>query len=642
MERSLLWSAFAVGLVGWIGGWLLTRTGRGEPKAEDGPSRPYWWTAMGLPLLIFLATLPSRPPFAAGQGFGRGFLLGGMGALLAAWVVARSGRKAPRLQGDAAGITCAAAAVAAPYAMGLIVAVTPLLWMRETLEDALLGGAIGWFTVTLTLLLGLCERNGFSPRTVHPHFEEKIAPTPNLSPKNRGGEPGFPQSGGGSGANAGMALALASGIGFVVTLCAVAAIGEFREKVTLTHVPLPISWSALGMVFAAGVPFALLVSALPNPLFAHVVLRMPLAGLVTRLFSGFFQSEEARHAGARGWRLLLSVALLLGLGKLIAMRVEDQPHLWRLLGIGVLVGLIVWWVTASQARQERTESAAIPAGSWQSGMVAALVIAAGAMAAYQMLAGFGVGLLLIAVWLSVGLAVSSALESDGMQSAVSPATDAPHSRQALRLRTAGHLTRLALLGVVLLIYRLVSTRFESELRGVSLSDNYALFGFLVGAMAPTALAGFLLRPIADSQATSGGQMFRLIVTGILALLVPALVIVLWGAKCLLALLFGLALACALFTPAVRSEEDQTAGSSLAALLPALLAVALALALGQWTHHVLPYALLSRAAKIKLIYRTIACVIALILLSDYGGRFRAWQRSRREGRTPVLSSEGAAQ
>src|SRR5438105_15298277 len=82
MERSLLWSAFAMGWVGWLCSALARGPRAMRPPGASAVPRAIVATAAALPVLVFLITLPSRPPFAAGQGLGRGFLLGRLCALL--------------------------------------------------------------------------------------------------------------------------------------------------------------------------------------------------------------------------------------------------------------------------------------------------------------------------------------------------------------------------------------------------------------------------------------------------------------------------------------------------------------------------------------------------------------------------------
>ena len=48
------------------------------------------------------------------------------------------------------------------------------------------------------------------------------------------------------------------------------------------------------------------------------------------------------------------------------------------------------------------------------------------------------------------------------------------------LQPASQIVRLVAFGALLALYRLFSSRFESELRGVGLTDHYALFGLLFG------------------------------------------------------------------------------------------------------------------------------------------------------------------
>src|SRR5579871_5152848 len=126
MERSLLWFVFAIGWACWLSGFLLTRRRRlGTAGVEGALPRPYLATAIGLPLLIFLATLPSQPPlFAPGHDLGNGFLLGGIGALLSGLVLIQGSLSVP---GERS-LPRAAATVASPFALGVALTAAPLLF----------------------------------------------------------------------------------------------------------------------------------------------------------------------------------------------------------------------------------------------------------------------------------------------------------------------------------------------------------------------------------------------------------------------------------------------------------------------------------------------------------------------------------
>jgi hypothetical protein len=136
--------------------------------------------------------------------------------------------------------------------------------------------------------------------------------------------------------------------------------------------------------------------------------------------------------------------------------------------------------------------------------------------------------------------------------------------------------------------------------------------------------------------------------------VPFVLLLLFGAKCALALYFGLALAAVLpllqfgggSEPGVDTASGTVRGgggvgsSYLRELLPALLALAVALALGQWTHYVVPLALYARAAKLRLIQSVAVAVVVLLLATDYGGRLRAWWEARRGAVAPDRTGRAA--
>ena len=91
MERSLYESALALGLVAWICSLLLMRRGTATVRTFSSLTLLLLcWRHWPCRLRDLWHCLPTQVPFAAGQGLGRGLLLGMFGSLLTQWTMGRS------------------------------------------------------------------------------------------------------------------------------------------------------------------------------------------------------------------------------------------------------------------------------------------------------------------------------------------------------------------------------------------------------------------------------------------------------------------------------------------------------------------------------------------------------------------------
>ncbi len=620
MERSLVLGSLAIGGIGWacalVLAWLWSRPGESAPPAGNfgfaKAARPFRWLAALLPLAVWAMTLPVAPPFSPGQGWGRGFLLGGAGALAGATplLLARCG-------GGSDGLAWRAASIA-PLLAALPVVAVPLLWMRASVIDALSGAAAGWLAVSFLLLLGsACA-------TARKTVGEEAANETNETPSSRDASPSSAHL---------IALPLANGAGFAVTLCAACALGVYRDFIVAdvargTH-------SAVALALACGGPIVLLCGALLQEI-------VGASRSSVRFASSHSSSSRALFASDAVASVLLTAVTLLALAYLLATRVLEEPSVFSAVGIGLLMAFIAWWM----ARDGETGVFAAPP-------LAVLVALCGFMASYQLLQGFGVGLMLLAAWPVAVLAApaSSSRESsskldgapaessklDGAPLEGSPGATPeaslsealPDAASAQRHDRALMISLLLLFVTILLLSRLFAMRFRADLRGVSLSDHYALFGFLAGATLPALLAAPLLRALNDSSrpAIALSIFLRLVFASALALAVPGAMLALWGAKCAPALLAGLALAAVLGSSAAmpRSHRFQ----SLQSLLCALLALAVAWLLTQWTGHGLPLSEDSRAERLRALLWGGGLLAALLLLADYGARLANGLSKRRK-------------
>lgn len=158
-EAILLCGALAVGLVA-LAAWLVAARAKDRLPSEDASSASplFLLTGAAAALLLFLFTLPSRPPFAAGGQLGVGVLIGALSAALVAWGAGRRAGAASPL--GIAGVLGAALAPAAlvtwiyrgdpMYAlMGLLLGQSVLLLFPEASahagEDSAAAGRIGLF-----------------------------------------------------------------------------------------------------------------------------------------------------------------------------------------------------------------------------------------------------------------------------------------------------------------------------------------------------------------------------------------------------------------------------------------------------------------------------------------------------------------
>ncbi len=531
MEHKMLWGSLAVGCAGWL--CLLLLASRGEPSVPNN-SPPhknegtlFTGLALALPILIWLATLPTKAPFSSGQGWGRGFLLGGLISFISTFVVLRAGR------GTVNGKYLALASLFG----AIIVACVPLLWMRHAVIEALLGASLGWCVVSLVWLCNPQSRDG--------------------SPEHGAAPP--------------VALGLLNGAAFATTLCCVAALGVYRDFVVAdvargTH-------PAIAVVVAASIGLALLFGVLLNE-----ASRGENKSALVRLFQII--------------TVLLCLVVPLGLGFLLSTRVLDDLKLFYCLGIGAVLALLGWgllWDATRRQQEGREAPTTVPP-------VAVLVALCAFMLAYSFLQGFGVGLMLVAAW-----PVSLLLW---------PAVSEETSSAKIRLDVAQTASLLGGFLAVLLVSRVFATRYRADLRGINLVDQFALFGFLAGALVPVWIASLWFGS-KETRSHAVAALLQFVGIGILTLLLPSAMLAIWGIKVVPAFFAGMALALA--------GWGATANTPARSCAVAVFAQALSLAITQWTLRFLPLADVSRSQRMHFLLWGIGGSIVLVLIVDLGAR-----------------------
>lgn len=525
MEHKMLWGTLAVGVAGWVCLLLLTALKGNSPDTSPLPQAKtpssFVWLSLALPILVWLATLPTHPPFSAGQGWGRGFLLGGLVSFISSFVALHLDYS--RDSGRRLALTSLFAS--------LFVVCVPLLWMRSAVIEALLGASLGWCVISLVWLCGS-------------HQQKSAAFTASSS------------------------LALLNGAAFVTALCSVAALGVYRDFIVPdiargTH-------PAVALVVAASIALALLFGVLLNE-------AQTSASASSTRFSQIITA-------------LLCLVVPLGLGFVLATRVLDDIKVVYCLGIGGILGVLSWllrWDTSGQDVGVQRQTTTIPP-------VAVIVTLCAFMLAYSFLQGFGVGLMLIAAW-----PASLLLWPSSTQDAESP----------LQIDVPQTVSLLATFLAVLLVSRVFATRFRADLRGINMVDQFALFGFLAGALAPTWLASLWFNG-RNTDSHSVVSLLRLVGVGILTLLLPSAMLAIWGIKVVPAFFAGMALTLAGW------------GASATPSAIALFALPLSLVITQWTIRFLPLAEASRSQRLHFLLWGLGGSVILVVLVDLSARLIA--------------------
>jgi hypothetical protein len=426
------------------------------------------------------------------------------------------------------------AIAAGPFFAGVVPVAAVLLWLGAAVLDGLAGVASGWFLVSLLLAAGAdLVRTRDAARSETP----------------------------GSGTNALVST------GFVVTLCATVALGHYRD---LAGSPAA-RWVTSAVVLAIGVPLLMLLGG---------------------LFGRTGGREESTAQGFGRWILRLGVPslLLIGLAQLIASGILMQLRLTAAVGVGIAMVLLAWWLSVEPASGDER-----PTGVTAAHILPVFTGLAGVIAAFYALTGYGVGVMLIAAWLPVGLIVTAP-----RRTAAATAGELP----AAVIGAGERLTQVMAFGVLLLLYRLFVQRFQDDLSGATLVDHFALFTMIAGVLLPALLGGILEGRPGGSPANRVGRVLAVV---LLAAAVPAAMLILWGSRAGIGLVTGLALASVLYPRAVSC---------------AWVALASALPMMQWTHQTLQLALLTRDERMRLLLALGAVIAILILLADLGGRVTA--------------------
>jgi hypothetical protein len=301
-----------------------------------------------------------------------------------------------------------------------------------------------------------------------------------------------------------------------------------------------------------------------------LLLPLPLVALTVPAYIVLSYVAGRRGLGQANWLVAVvhaaGVAVLLVVGLFIVqavlgLKAEDKSPLPALWALGLLVGLVVWWLAHWLAVGERGRAG-------PEGMVAlAVLIGLGLAVAYGRGAGFGVGLF------ALGAFAWLALAAEGDLAGVRRGTERPPDEGTPaqdRLARVTHTTQVgAAFATLFLLVRCAAERADWGGATLDPRDAWRFFGMLAGMLLPLATVS-----LARQESAARPVWRHVHAAWLVALLIglTGLMAFFWRADTLVGLLGGFALAAFMALLLQWRQISSFLPGGLAALLCAVTAV----------------------------------------------------------------------
>jgi len=325
--------------------------------------------------------------------------------------------------------------------------------------------------------------------------------------------------------------------------------------------------------------------SLPSALVALSVLA---AILVSRL-AGL---ESLRERTRLPLAVTLGSTVVAGLGMLLATKLLQSWPMLGCVGLGLVGAGLVVWLAVSATDPNR------PATALQTAALAGILAIGLVAVCFRLLAGYGVALALCAASVVLIPALAAL------------ALEPPEPQTARRVSGAALTPFLAGLALVL-PYRLFLERYAA--RPFEATVHYSFVGAAMGVMVTLLVAGYGLRTLRPRPGAPGPVAWfalgRAVLLGLVAVVLPLILVVLWGHHTAAGLLAGLvigALVLAAWNQPSRPAGDLAPGTCLYGLGMALVAV-------QLTHVLEPLLGASRGTKLWVALASLAIALLWVLV-----------------------------
>ncbi len=539
----LLLTICLVSAFGWVVSGLILFTSPRSPVPKGEWAHVI--AALVLLALVYVVTLPHKPPFSSGHALGVGFLLGGVASVLGHLILMR-------VPIDPSDDLSGMASYAAPLFSFGVMASLGIMLKRDVMTDLLPCLCIGWISCTFIQ---------FAPIVGNPKPGDKTSFASDQWREH-------------------VLIGAAVATAFVIVTCIGILLASNRNDDPAVRIRMELAI----FLFAISIPSVLLVVT-------------GIQSILTRLIRT--EDERVTYKLLHFLIILIELLIIVWVGKTIEHRLLSDEPIIRLILVGMGIGICVWKL--SEETGKRTNPGIVT-------LLTALLLIGGYIVGFYEMNGYGIAV----VWLAM----------------LSPFIMAFHLPRSSSEHSPFILSSQAIVGglffaVLLLVFRITNVVYAGDIRHAILSDHFAIIGLATGFFTPRILSYSVHNTLQENGLAN--NLIHLIFLGILTLLPPALLIFLWGAKCILGFLIGLA-----FSSILSSEEDRATPSPTTQLetrfLYAMIVSAMGMAILEWSGYALNAATLSKSDKVHIIVWVSGTIVVCLLLLEYlpriaGGIFK---------------------